>query len=41
MKQIMMMLVMAVAAITASAQNNTLREAGSITIQPKVGIGIG
>lgn len=41
MKKIMITLVMVVAAMTASAQNNTLREAGSITIQPKVGLGIG
>ena len=41
MKKIMMTLVMAVAAIAASAQNNTLREPGTISIQPKVGIGIG
>ena len=41
MKKIMMTLVMAVAAIAASAQNNTLREPGTISIQPKFGIGIG
>lgn len=41
MKKIMMMLVMAVAAMTASAQNNTLREPGTISIQPKFGIGVG
>lgn len=41
MKKIMMTLVMAVAAIAANAQNNTLREPGTISIQPKVGIGIG
>ena len=41
MKKIMMTLVMAVAAIAASAQNNTLREPGTISIQPKGGIGIG
>ena len=41
MKKIMMTLVMAVAAIAASAQNNTLREPGTISIQPKAGIGIG
>ena len=40
MKKIMMMLVMATVALTASAQN-TLRDNGTITLQPKVGIGIG
>lgn len=36
----MMIAVMAVAALTASAQN-TLRENGSFILQPKVGIGFG
>ena len=36
----MMMLVMATVALTASAQN-TLRDKGTITLQPKVGVGIG
>lgn len=36
----MILLVMAVAAMTANAQN-TLRENGTITLQPKVGIGFG
>ena len=40
MKKIMMMLVMATVALTASAQN-TLRDNGTITLQPKVGVGIG
>ena len=40
MKKIMMMLVMATVALTASAQN-TLRDNGTFTLQPKVGIGIG
>ena len=40
MKKIMMMLVMAIVAMTASAQN-TLRDNGTITLQPKVGVGIG
>ena len=40
MKKIMMMLVMATIALTASAQN-TLRDNGTITLQPKVGVGIG
>ncbi len=40
MKKIMMMLVMATVALTASAQN-TLRDKGTITLQPKVGVGIG
>ena len=35
-----MMLVMATVALTASAQN-TLRDTGTITLQPKVGVGIG
>ena len=40
MKKIMMMLLMATVALTASAQN-TLRDNGTFTLQPKVGIGIG
>ena len=40
MKKMMMMLVMATIALTASAQN-TLRDNGTFTLQPKVGIGIG
>lgn len=40
MKKIMMMLLMATVAMTANAQN-TLRDNGSFTLQPKVGIGIG
>lgn len=40
MKKIMMMLVMATVALTASAQK-TLRDKGTITLQPKVGVGIG
>ncbi len=40
MKKIMILLVMAVAAMTANAQN-TLRENGTFTLQPKVGIGLG
>ena len=36
----MMMLIMATVALTASAQN-TLRDNGTFTLQPKVGIGIG
>ena len=40
MKKMMMMLVMATVALTASAQN-TLRDNGTITLQPKVGVGIG
>ena len=40
MKKMMMMLVMSVAVMTASAQN-TLRDNGSFTLQPKVGIGFG
>ena len=39
MKKMMMMLVMATVALTASAQN-TLRDNGTFTLQPKVGIGI-
>ncbi len=40
MKKIMMMMLMATVALTASAQN-TLRDNGTFTLQPKVGIGIG
>jgi hypothetical protein len=40
MKKLMMIAVMAVVALTANAQN-TLRDNGSFTLQPKVGIGIG
>ena len=40
MKKMMMMLIMATVALTASAQN-TLRETGAFTLQPKVGIGLG
>ena len=40
MKKIMMMLLMATVALTASAQN-TLRDNGTFTLQPKVGVGIG
>ena len=40
MKKMMMMLLMATVALTASAQN-TLRDNGTFTLQPKVGIGIG
>lgn len=40
MKKLMMMAVLAVAALTANAQN-TLHEIGEITIQPKVGLAIG
>lgn len=40
MKKMMMMLIMATVALTASAQN-TLRDNGTFTLQPKVGIGIG
>ncbi len=40
MKKMMMMLFMATVALTASAQN-TLRDNGTFTLQPKVGIGIG
>jgi hypothetical protein len=40
MKKLMMIAVMAVVALTASAKN-TLRENGSFTLQPKVGIGFG
>lgn len=40
MKKMMMMLVLVVAAMTASAQN-TLRDKGVFTLQPKVGVGFG
>ena len=40
MKKLMMIAVMAIVAMTASAQN-TLRDNGAFTLQPKVGIGIG
>ena len=40
MKKMMMMLIMATVAMTASAQK-TLRDNGTFTLQPKVGIGIG
>ena len=40
MKKMIMMLLMATVGLTASAQN-TLRENGSFTIQPKVGVGFG
>ena len=40
MKKMMMMLLMATVALTASAQK-TLRDNGTFTLQPKVGIGIG
>ena len=40
MKKIMMMLFMATVALTASAQN-TLRDNGTFTLQPKVGLGFG
>ena len=40
MKKMMMMLIMATVVLTASAQN-TLRDNGTFTLQPKVGIGIG
>ena len=40
MKKLLMMLVMATVAMTASAQN-TLRDKGSFTLQPKSGVGIG
>lgn len=41
MKKFIMIAVMAIVAMTANAQSNTLREDGAITIQPKVGLGIG
>ena len=40
MKKLMMIAVMVIVAMTASAQN-TLRDNGTFTLQPKVGIGIG
>lgn len=40
MKKIMMTLVLGIVALTASAQN-TGRDAGSFTLQPKAGIGMG
>lgn len=40
MKKMMMLLIMATVAMTANAQN-TLRDNGTFTLQPKVGIGIG
>ena len=40
MKKIMMMLLMATVALTASAQN-TLRDNGVFTLQPKVGLALG
>lgn len=40
MKKMMMIAVMAIFAMTASAQN-TLRDTGSFTLQPKVGVGFG
>ena len=40
MKKMMMMLAMTVCCMAASAQN-TLRDNGTITLQPKVGVGIG
>ena len=40
MKKMMMMAVLAIVAMTASAQN-TLRDNGTFTLQPKVGLGIG
>ena len=40
MKKMMMMAVLAIVAMTANAQN-TLRENGTFTLQPKVGLGIG
>ena len=40
MKKIMMMLFMATVALTASAQN-TLRDNGTFTLQPKVGLALG
>ena len=40
MKKLLMMLVMATVAMTASAQN-ALRDKGSFTLQPKAGVGIG
>jgi opacity protein-like surface antigen len=40
MKKMMILAVMAIVAMTASAQN-TLRDNGTFTLQPKVGLGIG
>ena len=40
MKKMMMIAVMAIVAMTASAQN-TLRDNGAFTLQPKVGLGLG
>ena len=40
MKKMMILAVMAIVAMTASAQN-TLRENGTFTLQPKVGLGVG
>ena len=40
MKKMMVMLLMATVALTANAQN-TLRENGSFTLQPKVGLAVG
>jgi hypothetical protein len=40
MRKMMMIAVMAIVAMTASAQN-TLRDKGTFTLQPKVGIGLG
>ena len=40
MKKMMMISVMAIVAMTASAQN-TLRDNGAFTLQPKVGLGLG
>ena len=36
-----MVAVMAIVALTANAQSNTMRDPGAITIQPKVGMGFG
>jgi opacity protein-like surface antigen len=41
MKKILMVAVMAIVALTANAQSNTMRDEGTITIQPKIGIGFG
>ena len=40
MRKMMMIAVMAIVAMTASAQN-TLRDNGAFTLQPKVGLGLG
>ena len=40
MRKMMMIAVMAIVAMTASAQN-TLRDKGTFTLQPKVGLGLG